>query len=331
MVEYIVGIDQGGTKTRICISDYEGRIIGSEVTDGCWQNIGGIDNALNYILEGYDYLMEKHQIKEEDVSIIVAGVAGIDFKFEEELFYLQMRKHFKNKSIYLVNDAIIALKSGLIQSDGAIVCAGTGSNCVVINKEGKSKISGYYIGDDLQGANGIGKRAIKAVFDSESGVAETTLLTEKILNHFEIDNVDTLLEEYVNKIHIKEDLKNLTVYVFDCAEQGDEVAKRILLTFGNELAKFVVAGAKKLEITDVPFELVITGGVFTKEDNLITNELTQEVKKNIPKMKLVEPIYEPVLGAIFLGLEKLDIQMDEKILQNILLTSKRNDLIRKRC
>lgn len=328
--KFVVGIDQGGTKTHICIANMKGEIVKSTIKEGSWLSLETVDEILNKIICGFEEMIKSINITLEDIEIVVAGIAGVDFVSEKIAFENIMKKYFVHNKIIVVNDAVVALKSGLTLKNGVILCAGTGSNCAAVNSKGEINIFGYYIDDYLQGATGIGNTAIRAVFDNECGIGKPTMLTSKILEFYKIDDVDTLLEQYITNREIQNNIKYITPFVFECADEKDEISIDILTKFGEEISKFVYAGAKKLNITNEKIEVVITGGVFTRKNNIITETLKHELDKKSLDYTIVEPIYEPVLGALYMGYEEIGVNIDDTIKSNIQKTVEENNLIRRR-
>jgi hypothetical protein len=61
---------------------------------------------------------------------------------------------------------------------------------------------------------------------------------------------------------------------------------------------------------------------------ILNDTLTAAIHSVAPKARLVNARYEPVVGAVLLGLEKLGIAIDTSVKNNLDTTASQLDLIR---
>ncbi len=327
-MEYIIGIDQGGTKTIVALSDIEGNILDVGYSYGSCYSINGMEHAMDAIKFAFEGI--KTEINMDDIVSVSCGLTGADFPFEYALLRENVSKTLgiNLEKINVVNDCVIALRGGSSSPYGAVICAGTGINCAFINKEGKELVLGYYIDDEFQGGSSIGRKAISSIFHSEICIEEKTVLTERILKYYNVATVDELQEKYIFDNDLKFNAKVLVPLIFKAAEENDAVAIKVLQYFGYHWARFVIAGVRKLSM-DYPFELVISGGVFKAESDILINSFTENLKKEIGEFSIVEAKYEPIVGAVLLALDKMNTVSREKIDENISKSAIANNLIRK--
>lgn len=330
-MRYVLGIDQGGTKTIVALSDMKGNILCYEEAYGSCHSVYSMEHAMNAIEIAFRNLETEHGFDRYEIESVVCGMTGADFDFEYPLLRRNIAKtlQISEEKITVHNDSVIALRGGMSETYGAVICAGTGLNCAFVSKTGEQLILGYYIDDEHQGASAIGKKAIMAVFNEESGVGERTLLTRSVLNYYRADTVDVLLERYIFDSNIKNNLKNLVPFVFDCAMKKDSCATAIIMDFAQNWSKYMVAGAKKL-LMDYPFSLVLSGGVFKDGSGLLVELIKQEIGRQLPKVTFVEAQFEPVVGAIQIALDKIGTTDREQRDRNIYESAGKNNLIRKR-
>ena len=71
---YFLGIDGGGTKTELALSDHDGKIISQIILDGCNPNTVGIENTKRIIKDGIAQVCKDIPISS---VAIYAGIAGI--------------------------------------------------------------------------------------------------------------------------------------------------------------------------------------------------------------------------------------------------------------
>ncbi len=328
---YVIGIDQGGTKTSLVLCDLEGHVLCREEAFGSCYSVYGMDHAMAAISTAFGRMKDKMNIKTCDITYVVCGLSGADFDFEFVLLRENVSQTLKidQKKIAVTNDSIIALRGGTEDEYGAVICGGTGMNCAFIDKSGKQMILGYYIDDAHQGASAIGRKGIIAVFDQESGVGKKTELTEKVLEYYQIESVDGLLQRFVFDKEIKSRMKNLVPLIFECANAQDEVALGIVSEFGEKWAAYIVAGLKKLSM-DYPMKLVFSGGVFKEGSGRLIDYIIKDVASRCPWVSFVEAEYEPVLGAVQMALDHFGECSREIRNRNIYNSACMYDLIRKR-
>lgn len=70
-----------------------------------------------------------------------------------------------------------------------------------------------------------------------------------------------------------------------------------------------------LETTDV--EVVLGGSVFKSRGPLLVDTVTQVVHRIAPWATIVLPEFEPVVGAVFLALESLGVEVNEAVYANV--------------
>ena len=70
-----------------------------------------------------------------------------------------------------------------------------------------------------------------------------------------------------------------------------------------------------LETTDV--EVVLGGSVFKGKGPLLVDTVTQVVHRIAPRASIVLPEFEPVVGAVFLALESLGVEVSKAVHANV--------------
>ena len=331
MSKYILGIDQGGSKTVAAISDIYGNILGVGKSGGGSHYASGIDMAMSLIKTAVDAAVAHAGIGNTDFHKVYAGLSGADFRDEYDMLTDSLEKTLRCANIHVVNDCIIAMRTGITRREGAILCAGTGLNCAVRNAVGDEFIFGYYIDDMHQGGGALGMQALNAVFSAESMVGAKTILTDRVLAHFGMQSVDALLQAHVMNTLDADNRKTLTYVLDECSEAGDSVALAILEGFGRACYRYFEAGLRKLDMANPALELVLSGGVFKCKNPIMLNTIRELVALSFPNVRIVEARLEPVAGAIMLGLDSLSERgvLTDDVLCNIQNSCARHGLIRK--
>ena len=305
---YVLGIDQGGSKTLAAVADETGRILGTGSSFGACHSNNGMAMAMAAVQEASQQALDAAGLSISQVTRIAAGMTGVDWPHETpllqqalcDLFHVEMEK------VIIVNDCLIALRAGTSHPSGVILCAGTGLNCAVRHPDGREFTFGFYISDDCQGGTALGLRVLKAVFDADCGMCGTTSLTQPVLEHFGCSTVDELLYRHITGALEKRLIRQLPLILEEEALQGDRTACAVLDAFGRDVAQYAVAGLRKLDMLQARTEVVLSGSVFKCRAPQLLAAVQETILRSAPHAVIVESIYEPVLGAVLLALDSLE-------------------------
>ena len=326
-MKYILGIDQGASKTHAILCNENGNILGLGKASGACHSQNGMDEAMSAIHVAVKSVLQKCELHLSDVSMICAGITGADWGYEIKLIEDAISKSFGMKQVYVMNDCIIALRAGTDNSNACVLCAGSGFNCAVRNGHDEI-IYGYYVADEHQGGCSIGMYCIKSVFDSHIGIKQPTILTRMVLDFFNIDTVENLLHYKVNcKIKYK-DYVSLPLLVEKAALSNDQVANEILEEYAIAFSKYAIAGMGRLNMLDKATDVVLSGSVFKCRAPILKDSVIKEIHSNSSKAVIVDAIYEPVVGAALTGLDKIYGQNTKDIYSNIENTAEKFKLKR---
>lgn len=326
-MEYILGIDQGATKTMAVIADINGTMIGVGYADGGYHAVTGLEHAMGEIKKAATQACQMADIYVEKWAAVGAGLTGADFAYEYPLLENALRKIFKSDHIIVINDCMAAFLAGTWKNYGAIICAGTGLNCGIKAPDGREFIYGYAIHDQWQGGVSIGQKALWTVFEADTGINPPTLLTEEILNYYNAIDVQHLLEKYIRK-ELNGNVKNLVPIVDACAIKGDASAVDIMAEFAKMCARYVIAGFRRFDMLNIESDLVLSGGIFKCKNDILYKVIEQYMKQEAPGVTVVEAKYEPVIGGVIVGFDTLFGCVNKDFHRNIDETANKYGLIR---
>jgi N-acetylglucosamine kinase-like BadF-type ATPase len=300
----VLAIDQGGSKTVALVSDREGNVLGAGTGFGACHFTDGLDKAMAAVKMAVDQAMEQSGMGYQDIDSISAGLAGANWPDEFALLEKALQERFSVQNVTVYNDCLIALRGGTDNSNAIVLCGGSGLNCAVTTDTGVVKVYNNYVDDMDQGGGSLGARALLAVFQSEIGILPPTVLRQMSLDFFELDNVDDLLLGYQRRL-LKKPLKEVAFLLFEAADQCDTVALGVLYDFGVSLSRYVVAGAQRYGLTNRPFDVVLSGGIFKARNTLLQETICAQVHRAAAAATIINADYEPVVGALVMGLEKV--------------------------
>ena len=327
-IDYIIGIDQGRSKTHTALATAGGRILCHAKAPGAEHHADGVGAQRAFLRRSIEALPLEFQMR--DVAAIGGGLTGIDFPGEDRLFEDFLSEMCPNGRINCENDVIATMKGGSMCTYGAAVCCGSGANVAIISPSGESFVYGYFLEPDLHGGGSLTGKGIQAVVSADAGVLPPTMLTERVLGFFGVPTVlDLLIANAEGRIGFG-DMKDLPVQICECAELGDEVSIDILGKMGRGLADAVGARARRFGMTDVRFETVLSGSIFKGPGTHLSDAIRERLAETCPLAEVIDAKYEPVVGGVIMALELLYGRIPPEVLRELELSAERLGLIRTR-
>jgi len=318
MNHYVIGVDGGGTKTEFVLLDYSGNVIGKlkgESTN--YQVIGG-KKLKEEILDGFTKIMNITNISPNKINCVFLGLAGAGRKNDqEEIIALFSDTEFSGK-ILVDSDAMAALAGAFGTGPGIIIISGTGAICFGKNNEGKVVRSGgwgYLLGDEGSGYF-MGHEAIIAALKDLDGRGDKTKLRNRLEEHFKLTTIDQIIpyiyQEKIDRVAIAD----LALIVFEMANQGDAIAEQIVRRTGRELGILAKAVAHQLYFENNEIKVALIGSMF-KQKEMFINEISKELYEISWNVEISDPMFEPQYGAALLALQKVEVEINEVLLNNI--------------
>ncbi len=307
MAEYFIGIDGGGTKSKLVLVNKNLNVISEQTGSGTNLLSVGIENAANIFYELIEKAVSSSNISISYIKGIVIGTAGAGRKKQSNLLKTKLSKILENnkftiKNILITSDAEITLKGAVPNNAGIILIAGTGSILYGKNKKGKIfRIGGMgkLIGDEGSGYS-IGRKGlsfVSKVFDERE---KTSLLFELFKENYNIETQSHLIDEvYNNNFNIAGFAKT----VIEAARKGDDFAKSILLEESDELLKHISTAMNLLNSDKL--NLTLSGSLLANE-NHYSKMLKNKISKKFEKINLCTPKYSPEIGAALLSIENYE-------------------------
>ncbi len=309
---YVLGIDQGGTKTAAAVMRGDGFIVGQAVAKGAYFPAEGMECAVAAIQEAAEGALKNATVGREDITLTVAGIGGIDWPGDDVLVKEALQKtHFPGE-ILACNDAVIAFYSGTMRSHGAVICAGTGMNGAFIDKEGGLFVYGDYMEEKAQGGSALARRAARKVFDAELGLCPPTELTNLFLRQAQITDVDALLKRYMTEETFRKELRFLVPQILMIAQYGDQVTCDLIYEFAEQIVDYIEAGFRRMKMRPEEEEIVLAGSVFKGANNPLTKRVIGQIGERFSGAKPVQAGYEPVVGACIMGMISLHMEPLER-------------------
>jgi len=256
-MDYILGVDGGGTKTVALLGDVDGNVLARGVSGPSNYNVVGFDAACSALesainMARTDYLGQ--------ISALCLGLAGAGRKEDIERLHNWAVHKFPKTAVKVVSDAEVLLAAGAASGPALALICGTGS--IVYGRTVTGELIraggwGYLLGDEGSGY-AIGSAALRAVMQAYDGRGSKTLLSELVLKRYGLSTPLDLVRRIYGVESPSSAIASLTDLVEQAAESGDSVAIAILEESSRELARAIAAIYPKLGSSAVP--LILTGG-----------------------------------------------------------------------
>lgn len=316
---YVVGIDAGATKTFALVADGQGQILGFG-RGGPGNHQGpGLATAMASVETAGRMALAAAGVNAEEVEIVSCGLAGADLPEDFEMLQPVLEGLDLGRRVDLRNDTQVALRAGTHQSWGVVVICGTGFNAAgrapdgrEIRWPGLGPISG-----DVAGGSAIAMEMIRTVMRAADGRERATLLTELVLGALEQPSPYELMRALYHQQIERRRVNQLVPLVFKAALHGDQIAQQILIREGEELGTSAAAIITGLGMQDLPVEVVLGGSVYKGEGPLFLDTIRQRVHRTAPNAVLVRPTFEPVVGAVLLGLEAAGVAATDALYKTL--------------
>jgi N-acetylglucosamine kinase-like BadF-type ATPase len=305
-MEYVIGIDGGGTKTLLKIGDMTGRLLGTYEGGPCNLNSKGADFVQKMLKELILNSVEENNLQFEDCRGICIGTAGAGRETEKRIIENIIRATGYGGELIITDDAVTALYGGTGKGEGIILISGTGSICYGITSSGeKYRVGGWghVIGDEGS-AYQIAVKILNTVMKSYDGREKDTVLTEVVLKKLQLPKVEALIEYVYRSGNGKNEIAALAEIISEACDKGDKAALRIASETVEELFNHVKVVVEKLKLGDKETNLVTNGSVINK--NLyISSQFKKLVFTEYPLIQIIQMKDDAAAGALRIVLDRL--------------------------
>lgn len=302
-MDYVLGLDQGRSKTVAAVAALDGEILGTGRAPGGHHYIFGMEHAKDQLRAATDAATAQAGLAGGSLAAVGAGLAGADFDYEYRLLEGALSDLFPAPNT-VKNDCIAALYASTSQPGSLVICAGTGLNIGLLAPDGHEYVFGYTIDDLWHGGAAIGRKAMFSVLESSVGVLPPTGLTAALLAYYEAEDLDAFMDRWF-KGHIdKVTIKDFAPEVDRLAGEGDEVAAGILREFAGAWARYAAAGMRRHGMAEGPATVWLAGNIFKSSTTILPDTITEGVRAANPAAVVRRAACEPVVGAVALALEQ---------------------------
>jgi len=296
----VVAVDGGASKTHLALVGRDGELLQLLRGPASQPHNVGFDRALEVL----DSLHAEAGASKADAAQL--NMAGVDFPSEEEELRQAIEARGWAEQTFVGNDTFAVLRAGTERGWGVAVVCGTGINCVGVAADGRQArfpALGTITGD-WGGGSDVGKAALFAAVRGQDGRGPHTTLEQAVPAHFGLETPLEVAEAIHHRQIPGRRLLELPPVVFAEAEH-DAVAAEIVERLATEIVAMARVALERLELTSVPAEVLLGGGLLQSGDGRLSGAVEAELRQIAPDVIVTAPSSPPIVGAALLGLDAL--------------------------
>ena len=291
-----IGIDGGGTKTKMVSYDEQGQIIKELLLPTIHVLTQPKDKCIEILKNGIN------ELDPQGISKIGIGMAGYgqNKQLRQEIEDICFQA-FKPRPYIIESDIRIALRGALDDQDGIVVIAGTGSIALSLHNGNIKRCGGWgsQLGDQAS-AYWISQKMLEIYCQEADGRMPHTKLYDLVKRECHLTN-DYDLITYVNGLN-RTQIASLAYINLLAAKENDPHALNIYQEAVQELYNLIHHLSKDF---NTPVKVSYIGGVFQYAGEYILPSLEAMLEDQC----MISPIHPPEYGAYMLA-KKLGLRVN---------------------
>jgi glucosamine kinase len=298
VIGLVIGVDSGGSRTRVAVANAAGEIIATVEREGAAVKPGEIERSASIIAAAVRDALSVLDPTLGEPLALCAGVAGAGRESERRSLAEALRAESLADDVLVLTDAEIALFDAFGDEAGIVLIAGTGSIAYGRGPSGAlERVGGWgpAIGDE-GGGLWIARRALSIVTAATDGREPATSLVGAILTAAELDEVDALIPWAATATTSQ--IASLATVVVASAEAGDLRANALLGLAAEELVLHVRTLARTLFVDERAAVQVALGGGLLEPGSALRKRVEHRLKSAVPGSKVHASAIIPVRGAV---------------------------------
>lgn len=301
-MNYVIGIDAGGTKTHLVLADEAGAVVAEARGPGANVSTAGEPAVERTFRSLIDEAAGSRGIAPAAFGL---GVAGAERPEDHRVLRGIMRRIAGDAPAVIANDALVALVAGAGDGPGVVLIAGTGSIVFGRNRANLAARAGgwgYVLADEGSGY-WIAKQALSAVMRQFDGRGAATSLTPLVLAHLGIASPIEIGPLIYGGTLPPASIAALAPLVGRAADEGDAASAKILSDACDELVVAAGSVVRRLGMERESFPFLLSGGTFG------LSRLAGETSRRLPGLAPAATVRRlteaPAGGAVHLALAAL--------------------------
>lgn len=314
--DVVIGIDGGGTHTRVMVADLTGRVL-SYVENGS-SSLHKDLQASKHVRQALADALALAGKSANQVAMLTAGIAGFDSEADYEWVRPLTELEGLDCPNMHVNDAVVAHSGALLTEPGIIAIAGTGSILFAVNEAGR-RIRNYdFHHYAASAARFLAYDVTYELLAGNNGDSDRALV-DGILGFWEQPNVQELsrLASYgfvEDRRERDKRFAELAPLITSQALTGSRLARTVCDRAIHQMTVGIEMLATQFAKPEVSVALI--GSVVNSE--YIRQEMAFRLAAGANRAyRFVQPAFSPVAGAVLLAMRQLNLPIDEPLLHRL--------------
>ena len=299
MSEIVIGVDGGGSKTRVIVGTAEGEVLASAEGPKSAVVPGQAARSADVIAELVTSALGEIALPGAVMPrVLYCGVAGTGRDEERRALHDALDEKELAEEVVVDSDGMIAMYDALEDRAGILLVVGTGSIAYGRSPSGSIVRCGGWgpaFGDEGSGG-WIGRRALSIVAASSDGREPPTALLFPILAATQCEDVQDLIPWAASAD--ARAFATLAPVVFTTAANGDQRANALVSLAAEELVLHIRALAKQLFSDERAAVTVALSGGLMQRGSPLRKRLEQRLKSAVPGAQLRAEEVLPARGAL---------------------------------
>jgi glucosamine kinase len=299
MSEIVVGVDGGGSRTRVLIGTAEGEVLASAEGPKSAVTPGQVAHSADVIAELVTRALgEIAQPGAVLPRVLYCGVAGTGRDEERRALHTALDEKELAEEVIIDSDGLIAMYDAFDDRAGILLVVGTGSIAYGRSPAGELVRCGGWgpvFGDEGSGG-WIGRRALGIVAASSDGREPPTALLFPILAATQCEDIQDLIPWAVAAD--ARAFASLVPVAFSTAAAGDPRANALLTLAAEELVLHVRALSRQLFTDERAAVAVALSGGLMDRGSPLRKRLEQRLKSAVPGAQIRSEEVLPARGAL---------------------------------
>jgi glucosamine kinase len=195
MTFIVVGMDGGGSKTRVIVADEAGTQLGEVVAPGSAVRPGQAEHSAEVITAALHDALASCEMTHVVPKVLCVGVAGVGREPERQALWQALTSRELAEEIVIHTDISVALDDAFGEGPGVLLVSGTGSVAYGRGPSGQVARCGGWgpiCGDEGSG-QWVGRRALSVVTASVDGREPETALIGAVLTAAQVNEPQDLI------------------------------------------------------------------------------------------------------------------------------------------
>jgi len=299
MSEIVIGVDGGGSKTRVMVGTADGEELATVDGPGSAVSPGLAAHSADVIADLVTRALgEVAQPGAVFPRVLYCGVAGTGREDQRRALHEALDEKELAEEVVIDSDGLVALYDAFEDREGILLVAGTGSIAYGRSPSGTLVRCGGWgpaFGDEGSGG-WIGRRALSIVAASSDGREPATALLFPILAATQCEDVHDLIP-WAAAADARA-FASLVPAVLTTAASGDPRASALVTLAAEELVLHIRALARQLFGDERAAVSVALSGGLMRRGSLLRKRLEQRLRSAVPGAQLRAEDVLPARGAL---------------------------------